>query len=178
MKASSRYGLMAEFATHEALLTAAHAARGAGYTRAQAYAPFPIEGLAEALGIAERHVSAITFAGAVLGAVIGFFMQWYSAVIDRPLNVGGRPLNSWPMFIPATFELAVLGGAIAAVLAFVIGSDLPRLRHPVFDAPDFDLATRNRFFLCLPADDPAFDARRAAALLDELEPLRRMEVPA
>jgi len=172
------YGLMAEFASPEALLAAAHAARSAGYTRAQAYAPFPIEGLAEALGTQERHVSAATFVGAILGAAGGFFMQWYSAVIDRPLNVGGRPLNSWPMFIPATFELAVLGGALAAVLAFFIGAGLPRLRHPVFGAADFDLATRNRFFLCLPADDPVFDARRAAALLDEMQPLRRMEVPA
>jgi hypothetical protein len=168
---------MAEFAGANELLAAAHAVRAAGYLRAEAYSPFPIEGLAEALGFRERHVSAITFVGALLGGVGGYLMQWYAAVVDRPLDVGGRPLNSWPMFVPVTFELAVLGGAFAAVLAFLMGCGLPRLRHPVFDAPDFDLASRNRFFLCLRSDDDAFDVLGAARLLDSLKPLRRVEVP-
>jgi hypothetical protein len=98
-------------------------------------------------------------------------------VVDYPLNIGGRPLNSWPMFMPVTFELTVLFAACFAFCAVVFGSGLPRLRHPVFGAPDFDLAMRNRFFLCLPAHDPTFEPESAAALLDSLRPLRRVEVP-
>jgi hypothetical protein len=93
------------------------------------------------------------------------------------VDVGGRPLHSWPMFVPVTFELTVLGAALAAFVAVIVGSGLPRLSHPVFEAPDFDLAMRNRFFLCLRTDDPAFDAQQAAALLDGLQPLRCVEIP-
>jgi len=171
------WGLMAEFATADELLAAALRVRAIGYQHAEAYSPFPVEGLAEALGFERSRVPFVTFLGAVLGGAGGFFMQWYSAVVDYPLNIGGRPLNSWPMFVPVTFELAVLGGALAAVAAMLVGSGLPRLRHPVFGARDFDLATRNRFFLCLRSDDPAFDAEQAAALLDSMKPIRRMEVP-
>ena len=168
---------MAEFATAQQLLAAAHAAREAGYTRAEAYSPFPVEGLAEALGDRASPVAPATFAGGVLGGAGGFFLQWYSAVVDYPIDVGGRPLDSWPMFVPVTFEMAILGGAVAAVAAMLVASGLPRLRHPVFDADDFDLAMRNRFFLCLRADDPAYDAEGAARLLDAQQPLRRVEVP-
>jgi len=170
------WGWMAEFDSPASLLAAARAARDAGY-RPEAYSPFPVEGLDEVLGLARSRVSMITFIGALLGGVGGFAMQWYSAVVDRPLNVGGRPLNSWPMFVPVTFELAVLGGACAAVIAFVWMAGLPRLRHPVFGADDFELATRNRFFLVLRGDDPCFDDARSAAWLDALQPLRRVQVP-
>jgi len=172
------WGWMAEFGTADALLDAARKAHDAGYRRAEAYSPFHVEGLAEALGSRRTHVPAIVFLGGLAGAVGGFFMQWYAAVVDYPINVGGRPLNSWPMFVPVTFELAVLGGALAAVLALLIGSGLPRITHPVFRAKDFDLATRNRFFLCLRSDDPAFEREGAARFLDSLEPMRRIEVPA
>ena len=101
-------------------------------------------------------------------------MQWYTAVVDYAINVGGRPLHSWPMFVPVTFELTILGGALAAVLALLFGNGLPNLYHPVFNAPDFDLATRNRFFLCLRVDDPAFDRDAAARLLDALRPLQSL----
>jgi hypothetical protein len=171
------WGLMAEFATADQLLAAAHAIRAAGYTRAEAYSPFAIEGLAEALGARRSRVPLITFLGGLAGGFGGYFMQWYSAVVDYPVDVGGRPLHSWPMFVPVTFELTVLGAALAAFVAVIVGSGLPRLSHPVFEAPDFDLAMRNRFFLCLRADDPAFDAQQAAALLDGLQPLRRVEIP-
>lgn len=171
------WGWMAEFATADALVAAAHAAHAQGYRCVEAYSPFHVEGLAEALGSRSTRVPAIVFAGALLGAIGGYLMQWYSAVVDYPINVGGRPLHSWPMFVPVTFELAVLGGAIAAVLALLVGSGLPRITHPVFRAPDFDLATRNRFFLCLRSDDPSFDRERAARFLDSLQPLRRVEVP-
>ena len=118
-----------------------------------------------------------TLVGAILGGIGGYFLQWYAATVDYPINIGGRPLHSWPMFIPATFELTILGGALAAVLAFIFGSGLPNLYHPVFDAPDFDFATRDRFFLCLRSDDPVFEAGAAARLLDSLGPVRRDEVP-
>jgi len=170
------WGLMAEFATADELLAAARAARAAGYTRQQAYAPFPIEGLAEAVGFGRDRVAPITFAGAVLGGLGGWFMQWYSAVIDYPLHIGGRPLDSWPMFVPVVFELAVLGGALAAFGAVILGNHLPDLAHPVFAAPDFELAARNRFFLCLRADDPRFQREGAAAWLDARGPLRRAAV--
>jgi hypothetical protein len=170
------WGLMAEFATADELLAAAEAAREAGYTRIEAYAPFHVEGLAEAVGFPRNRVAPITFVGALLGGLGGYFMQWYSAVIDYPINVGGRPLHSWPMFVPVTFELTVLGGALAAFLAVIVGNRLPDLSNPVFDAPDFELAMRNRFFLCLRADDPRFDVGRSAAWLDERRPLKRTEV--
>lgn len=172
------WGLMAEFATADALLEAARRVRAAGYTRAEAYSPFHVEGLAEALGFERTRVPLVTFVGGLAGGCGGYFLQWYSAVVDFPVNIGGRPFHSWPMFVPVTFEMAVLGGALAAVLAMLVGSGLPRLRHPVFGAPDFDLAARNRFFLCLRSDDPGFHPAGAARLLDELQPLRRVEVHA
>lgn len=168
--------LMAEFASADALLDAARRARAAGYRHPEAYSPFPVEGLAEALGCERTWVPFFTFLGALAGGTGGFFMQWYSAVVDFPINVAGRPLNSWPMFMPVTFELAVLGGAFAAVLAFLIGSGLPRLRHPLFASRNFDLATRNRFFLCLRSDDPAFEPAQTRRWLEGLHPLACVEV--
>jgi len=176
MSGAQPWALMAEFATADDLLVAARRVREAGYLHAEAYSPFPIEGLAEALGFQRSRVPFFTFLGGLLGGAGGYFLQWYSAVIDYPVNVAGRPLNSWPMFMPVTFEMAVLGGALAAVLAMLIGSGLPRMRHPVFAAPDFELATRNRFFLFLHSDEAAFEPQQAAALLDSLKPLRRVEV--
>jgi hypothetical protein len=169
---------MAEFASADALLAAARAAREAGFARIEAYSPFPIEGLAEAIGFEASRVPRWTFVGALLGGAGAYFLQWYSAVVDYAIDVGGRPFHSWPMFVPVTFEMTVLGGALAAVLALFVGNGLPNLHHPVFEAPDFDLASRNRFFLALRSDDPAFDGARAARWLDTQQPLRRFEVPA
>jgi hypothetical protein len=170
------WGLMAEFRTADELLAAAEAAREAGYRRIEAYAPFHVEGLAEAVGYERSRVAPITFIGALLGGLAGWWMQWYSAVVDYPLNVGGRPLNSWPMFLPVVFELTVLCGALAAFGAVILGNRLPDLAHPVFSAQDFDLALRNRFFLCLRADDPRFNAQHTASWLDARQPLKRVEV--
>ena len=171
------WGWMAEFDSAEELLGAARAARADGYAP-QAYSPFQIEGLAEVLGIERSNIALTTFLGGMLGGLTGYAMQWYSAVIDRPINVGNRPFHSWPMFVPVTFEMTILGGALAAVLAFLWTARLPKLRHPVFAAPDFELATRNRFFLVLHCDDPAFETEKAAQWLDAQRPLRRVEVPA
>jgi hypothetical protein len=176
MSSAQPWALMAEFGTADQLLAAARRVREAGYRHAEAYSPFPVEGLAQALGFERSRVPLFTFLGGLAGGAGGYFMQWYSAVIDYPVNIAGRPLHSWPMFVPVTFELAVLGAAFAAVLSMLAGSGLPRLRHPVFAAPDFDLATRNRFFLFLRSDETAFDAEQAAKLLDSLQPLRRVEV--
>ena len=170
------WALMAEFATADALLAAARRVRAAGYRHAEAYSPIPVDGLAEALGFERSRVPLCTFLGALAGGAGGYFMQWYSAVVDYPVNIAGRPLNSWPMFVPVTFELAVLGGAFAAVIAMLVGSGLPRLRHPLFAAPDFDLATRNRFFLCLRSDDPAFEPQQTRRWLEGLHPLACVEV--
>lgn len=175
---SATWGLLAEFASADELLAAARRVREAGYQRAEAYSPFHVEGLAQALGFTRNLVPAFTFVGGVLGGAGGFFLQWSTAVYDYPLNIGGRPLDSWPMFVPVAFEMAVLGAALAAFLSMLAANGLPRLRHPLFAVPEFDLASRNRFFLCLRCDDPAFDSRRARELLQAMHPMRCVEVPA
>ena len=174
---SALYGVMAELADEKALVAAAQEAREAGWARVEAYSPFPVEGLAEILEPHASRLPLFVLLGGILGGLGGYFLQWYSAVISYPVNVGGRPLNSWPEFIPVTFETTVLFAALAAVFSMIVGNGLPRLRHPLFDAPHFDLATRNRFFLCLRGDAPGFDTKRARGFLDSLKPLRVIEVP-
>ncbi len=169
--ATPPWGLLAEFATADALVDAARRAREAGYADAEAYSPFVIDGLADALGFKPSRVPAATLIGAIVGGLGAYFMQWYSAVVDYPEVIGGRPLHSWPMFIPITFEMTVLGGTLAAVAALFVGSRLPRLHHPLFSAPDFDLASRNRFFLCLRSDDPAWDGEGTRSFLRGLDPI-------
>jgi hypothetical protein len=171
-----RWALMAEYATAEALVAAAQAAHDAGYRHAEAYAPFPVEGLAEALGFRGSRLPALVFLGGLAGGLGGYFLQWFAAVRSYPEEIGARPLHSWPMFVPVTFETTVLAAALTAFVGVLLANGLPRLAHPIFDGPDFDLATRNRFFLCLRTDDPAFDAAAAGALLDATAPLRRAEV--
>ena len=167
------YGLIAEFASPEKLLEATEKARAAGYRRVEAYSPFPIEGLAEATGMRRNWVPAIVLAGGLAGGIGGYFMQWYSAVLSYPINSGGKPLHSWPEFIPVTFETTVLAAALAGVAGMLLLNGLPKLYHPVFNVPQFDLASRNRFFLCLRSADES--ARR---FLEELQPLGVWEVPA
>ena len=171
------YGLLAEFSSADALCAAARQAREHGYTRAEAYSPFPIEGLDEVLGSGPDRVAPAALAGGLLGGAGTYFLQWYAAVVDYPLNIGGRPLHSWPAFIPATFELTILGGALAAVIAMLALNGLPRLYHPLFEVDEFELASRNLFFLCLPAHDPVFAPGPARALLEELQPMLLREVP-
>jgi hypothetical protein len=171
------YGVMAEFAGAEALLGAVRKAREAGYAEVEAYSPFPIDGLAEAVGFRRNWVPPIVLAGGLAGGIGGYFMQWYSAVISYPINSGGKPPHSWPEFIPVTFELTVLVAAIAGVLAMLALNGLPRLYHPVFNVRDFDLASRNRFFLCLRACDAKFTPETAREFLRRLAPLGVWEVP-
>ena len=176
MNAADTWGLMAEYRTDEALLAAARAAYQAGYRRAEAYAPYAVEGLADALGHHGSSIPALTLAGGIVGGAGAYFLQWYSAVRSYPENIAGRPLDSWPEFIPVTFEVTVLFAAVVAFVASLVCNGLPRLSHPVFDAPDFELASRNRFFLVLPVDDPAFDFARARELLAATDPLRTAQV--
>jgi hypothetical protein len=172
------YGLLAEFRSAEALLDAARAVRAHGYAGFEAYTPFPVEGLDELVGMKRNHVPLLALAGGIAGGAGTYFLQWYSAVVDYPINVGGRPLHSWPAFVPATFEITILGAALAAALGMLVLNGLPRLYHPLFAVEEFELATRNRFFLCLPARDAAFDLERSGALLRGLDPLLVREVPA
>jgi hypothetical protein len=164
------YGMMAEFTTPEAVLEAAQAAYEEGYRRMDAYTPYPVEGLAEAIGFTRNRMPLIVLIGGLLGGLGAYFMMWYSATIHYPLNVGGRPLHSWPAFIPVTFELTVLGASLAAVLGMLGLNGLPMPHHPVFNVPDFALASRNRFFLCIQSDDPKFDPAQARQFLEGLGP--------
>ena len=171
------YGLIAEFRDDKALLDAVRRTRADGYRRIEAYAPFSVEGLSEALEFKRDRVPLITLLGGIAGGAGIYLLQWYSAVIDYPINSGGRPLNSWPAFIVPTFEMTVLGAALAAFFGMLILNGLPRLYHPIFNAPGFDLASRNRFFLCIEARDPRFELQRTRAFLETLAPMKVAEVP-
>jgi hypothetical protein len=172
------YGMLAEFGSADQLLDAVQRTRAAGYRQIEAYAPFPVEGLVEALGPHRDRIPLLTLIGGLLGGVGGYFMQWYSAVISLPINVGGRPLHSWPSFIPVTFELAVLGAALFAVFGMLALNGLPQLYHPLFNVQAFELASRNRFYLCVRCSDKKYDAAKVQQHLESLDPLLVQEVPA
>ncbi len=174
---SHLYGVMAEFDTTEQLIEAAGKARAAGYKRVNAYTPFPVEGLAEALGFRRSAVPLITLIGGLLGGGGGFAMQYWMSAISYPENIGGRPLNSWPSFIIVTFELTILGAATFAVLGMLALNKLPQPHHPVFNSPRFALASNNRFFLCIEARDAKFDRVRTALFLENLHAHDVAEVP-
>jgi len=165
------YGLTAQFASAQDLLEAVRTSRGAGYERIEAYTPYPVDGLAEMLGLEKSPVPLLTLIGGVIGAATGWFLQWYSAVIAYPLNSGGRPLDSWPAFIPSTIELGILGACLCAFGGMLWLTGLPRLRHPMFDTPDFERVSRDRFFLCIRSEDPMFDLEQTQAWLAGLSPL-------
>ena len=170
------YGLMAEFESPTALVEAAERARLAGYKHMDAFSPFPIEELTEALGVRPTRLPLLVLIGGVIGCLGGFFMQWYSAVVDYPVNIGGRPDNSWPMFMPVTFEMTVLLAGLTAVFAVLALNGLPMPYHPVFNVPRFALATRDRFFLCIEATDPQFDRAATRDFLQGLHPREVSEV--
>ncbi len=164
------YGLMAEFVNSEELLAAARRVYQEGYRRLDAYSPLPVEGLAEAIGFHRTAVPLIVLIGGLAGCLGGFFMQYWIAVLDYPINVGGRPLLSWPSFIPVTFELTVLIGGLSALIGMLALNGLPMPYHPVFNVPRFELATQNRFFLCIEATDPKFDRQGTRRFLEGLQP--------
>ena len=162
------YGLMAEFADPETLLAKAQATYAAGYRRLSAYSPFAIAELPAAIGLRPSRLGWLVLVGGIVGAVVGFGMQYYAAVIDYPWNIGGRPLNSWPSFIILTFEMTILFAAGSAVLGMLLRNGLPRPYHAVFNAPRFKFASQDRFFLCVEADDPKFDLVQTRQFLVEL----------
>jgi len=170
------HGLMAEFDNPTELVEAARAARGKGYRKLDAYSPFPIEELSGALGLHHNKLPLIVLAGGVIGGISGYLLQYFVSVIYFPINVGGRPLHSWPSYIVITFEMTILFAALAAVLGLMGLCGLPQPYHPVFNVPRFALASRNRFFLCIEASDPLFDAERTAGFLETLEPKEVSEV--
>ena len=170
------YGVMAEFDSPTALVSAARAAREKGYRKLDAYSPFPVEELNEVLHLHKNRLPLIVLIGGIAGGLTGYLLQYYVTVISFPLNVGGRPLNSWPAYIVITFELTILFAAISAVLGLLALCGLPMPYHPVFNVPRFALASRNRFFLCIASSDPLFDRDAACDFLATLDPREVSEV--
>jgi ActD protein len=170
------YGVIAEFETPNDLVHAARKVYESGYRRINGYSPYPIEELSEAIGFTHTSLPLIVFIGGVLGGIAGFGMQYWMEVISYPLNVGGKPFNSWPAFIPITFECTVLAAAFSAVLGMLILNKLPQPYHPVFNAPNFAFATRDRFFLAVEANDPKFEHGRVVSLLQSLNALEVSDV--
>ncbi len=173
----SLYGVLAEFDSPERLIQAVRAARGAGYRRLDAFSPYPVEGLAEALGQTTSRVPLVTLISGLAGCAGGFLMQWYALSIFFPLNVGGRPFTSWPLYLPITFELTVLAGGFGALFGMFVLNGLPKPYHPLFNVPQFDAVTRNRFFLCVEPDRDDVQAAAAKGFLRGLEPVAIYDVP-
>jgi hypothetical protein len=168
MEQTPIYGLLAEFVDEEQLLVAARQAREQGYRRLEAYTPFPVAGMAEIVGVRGRRLPLIVLGGGIVGGVGALFMQWYSSTISYPFNVGGRPYASWPTFIPIAFELTILVAGVSAVLGMLALNGLPQPYHPVFNVPQFEQASRDRFFLCIEADDPQFDLAATRQFLERV----------
>ncbi len=164
------YGLMAEFEDPKALVEAAERTREAGYHATDAYSPFPIEELHEALGHAHTKLPLLVLLGGIFGGLGGYALEYWVSVIAYPINVGGKPFHSWPAFIPVTFECTVLGAALTAVFGMFALNGLPMPYHPVFNVPHFAHASRNKFFLCIEARDPRFDLTETRRFLESLHP--------
>lgn len=162
------YGLMAEFDEPQRVLAATEQAYAAGYRKMDAYTPYPIEGLPEALGKHYTRLGWIVLAGGLVGCVGGFALAHYASAVSYPLNIGGKPFNSWPAFVPVVFECTVLAAAFSAVLGMLGLNGLPQPYHPVFNVPRFALASRNRFFLCIEAQDEKFDRAGTRKFLEEV----------
>jgi hypothetical protein len=174
---SHTYGVLGEFDTEHQLIYAAEATRVAGYKHFEAYAPFPVEGLSEALGLKRNKVPLITLIGGLCGGLGGFFFQYWCNVYAYPLNIAGRPLNSWPAFIPVTFELTVLGASLSAVFGMLALNGLPQPHHPLFNVQRFcKHATTDKFFLCIEARDKKFNLAEGSRFLQGLNARHVSEV--
>ena len=177
MKTLPIYGTMAEFASPQALVDAARRTHEAGYRKIDAYSPFPVEELAEAIGFHKNYVPLVALIGAITGGLTGYLMQYWISVVSYPINVGGRPYHSWPSFIIVTFEMTILFGAISAVFGMLALNELPMPYHPVFHVPRFAFATKDRFFLIVFSTDPKYDAQGTRQFLESLQPQSISEVP-
>lgn len=162
------YGLLAEFDSAQSLMDAAQAVHAAGYTKTDAFSPFPIHGLAEALGFKDRRISKLVLAGGITGCLTAYTLEYWSSVIAYPLNIGGRPDHSWVSFIPPAFELTILFAAFTAGISMIVLNGLPQPYHPVFNAARFRLASQDKFFLVIEAGDPKFDMHGTRAVLSGL----------
>jgi hypothetical protein len=170
------YGLMAEFENPTSLVAAARAARERGFRKLDAYSPFPIEELSDALHLHKNRLPLIVLIGGICGGLTGYLLQYYVTVWNFPINIAGRPLHSWPSYIVITFELTILFAAISTVLGLFALCGLPMPYHPAFNVPRFALASRNRFFLCIESTDPLFDHDRTVEFLESLGPREVSEV--
>ncbi len=171
------HGLLAEFATPDEILAAARRARVEGYRDVEAYTPYSVEGLSEELGLKRTGVPFVVLLAGLLGAGVGFLMMYWSMAVDYPFDVGGRPFNSWPVYIPITFEVMVLVASFSALFAMMFLNGLPKLHRPVFNVARFVQATQDRFFLCIEATDPRFDLERTREFLAGLGAAEVLEVP-
>jgi hypothetical protein len=176
--APAAYGLMAEFDNPTALVEAANKARLAGYRRMDAYTPIPIEELSEALGLRRTRLPLLVLLGGIAGGLGGYGLEWWASTIAYPMNVGGRPLHSWPQFIPVTFETTVLGAALTCFVGMWALNKLPQPYHPVFNVPAFARASSDRFFLCIESGDSRFDREATWRFLESLHPVGVSEVAA
>jgi hypothetical protein len=170
------YGLMAEFDDPTSLVAAAHAARLGGYRRIDAFSPIPIEELHGAIGFHHTKLPLIVLIGGIVGGLAGYYLQYWASAIAYPMNIGGRPFNSWPQFVPITFEMTILGAALAAVFGMLALNGLPMPYHPVFNTPRFALASRNRFFLLIESRDAKFEREATQTFLESLDPRGVSEV--
>lgn len=175
--ATSSYGLMAEFENADKLLAATQRTHEAGYRRIDAYSPYPIDGLGEAIGFTRSSISWIVLIGGIVGGLAGFGLQYYVAVIANPINVGGKPMFSWPAFVPITFETTILGAALAGVIGLLVLNRLPMPYHPVFNIANFIRASQDGFFLCIESTDPQFDPQKSREFLESLQPREVYDVP-
>ncbi len=171
------YGMMAEFENADKLLAATQRAYAEGYRKIDAYTPYPVEGLAEATGMGWTWVPLIVLVGGIIGGVLGYALEYWVSAVAYPLNVGGRPLNSWPLFVPVVFETTILIAALFGVLGMLALNGLPMPYHPVFNVPRFDQATRDRFFLVVQAIDPKFDKVATRRFLQGLGAREVADVP-
>jgi Alternative complex III, ActD subunit len=177
MKDPRIYGLMAEFDTVNEAVTAAQRVYGAGYRKIDAYSPFPVEELSEAIGFHHNGVALICLIGGLLGGTAAYVLQWWINTIGYPINIGGRPFHSWPAFIVVTFEMTILFAGLSAVFGMLTLNGLPMPYHPVFNVPQFEQASKDKFFIVIFGSDKKYDAENTRQFLESLHPASVAEVP-
>jgi Protein of unknown function (DUF3341) len=177
MKQTATYGMMAEFDSATQLVEAARRTHAAGYVKIDAYSPFPVEELAEAIGFHKNRVPLVVLIGGLIGCISGYAMQYWISAVSYPVNVGGKPYHSWPAFIVVTFEMTILFAGLAAVFGMLALNGLPMPYHPVFNVPRFAFASKDRFFLIVFASDPKYNPVSTRQFLEKLDPRSISEVP-
>jgi Alternative complex III, ActD subunit len=177
MKDPKIFGLMAEFDDVNDVIAAAHRVYGAGYRKIDAYSPFPVEELSEAIGFHKNGVAVVCLVGGLLGCTGAYVLQWWINTISYPINIGGRPFHSWPSFIIVTFEMTILFSGLSAVFGMLALNGLPMPYHPVFNVPRFEFASKDRFFIVVFSSDKNYDAVRTRQFLEGLNPISVAEVP-